>query len=128
MGMSLNSRVVSLLFLLVVGAGCQMQQTVSAVRLIQHQAMIDCSGLKEPEVCDSVKVHVAPPQKWEALTPKHAVLYTDMQWRSPSKMTGVGVAYVHLPLPLPASALVWLAKQEYSKKAQDGELLGQWTD
>jgi hypothetical protein len=60
--------------------------------------------------------------------PKHAALYTDMQWRSPSKMTGVGAAYVRLPIPLPASALVWLAKQEYSKKAQDGELVGQWTD
>src|SRR5438105_6671 len=101
-----------LLPLLLLGIGCQFTQTVPAARLIQHQAFIDCSGLKDTETCADAKVHVAPPQKWEALTPKHAMLYTDMQWRSPSKLTGVGVAYVHMPLPLPASALVWLAKQE----------------
>src|SRR5438445_11896289 len=95
-------------------SGGQLTQSVSTARLIQHQAMIDPTGLKDPEICEAVKVHVASPQKWDALVPKKTAVYTDMQWRSPSKMTGVGVAYVHLPLPIPASAVAWLAQKEYS--------------
>jgi len=71
---------------------------------------------------------VAMPQKWEALPPKKAALYTDMQWRSPSRMTGVGVAYVRLPIPLSAKTIAWLAEREYSKSASDGRLLGSWED
>jgi hypothetical protein len=114
--------------LLLVSTGCQFQQTVPTVRLIQHQALIEMSGLKDTEVVEQVKVHIAAPQKWETLQPKVTAMYTDMQWRSPSKMTGVGVAYVRMPLPFPASALVWLAKKEYAKKSSDGEVLGTWTD
>jgi len=124
----LRLRGMFVLLALVFCTGCQFTPTVPAAHFIQHQALIDCSGLKDVETCDPVKVHVAAPQKWEALSPKKTALYTDMQWRSPSKLTGVGVAYVHMPLPLPASAVVWLAKQEYCKKAGDGELIGQWTD
>src|SRR5689334_18730649 len=109
-------------------SGCQFTQSVSTVRLIQHQAMIDPTGLKDVEKCEAVKVHVASPQKWEALVPRKTAVYTDMQWRSPSKMTAVGVAYIHLPLPIPASAIAWLAEREYSKRANDGKLLSNWTD
>jgi hypothetical protein len=119
--------ILPMLLLATVTAGCQLQ-SVPTTRLIQHQAMIDPSGLKDSSVCDAVKVHVASPQKWEALTPKKTAVYTDMQWRSPSKMTGVGVAYVHLPLPIPASTVAWLAEREYSKRAQDGKLLSLWSD
>jgi hypothetical protein len=108
--------------------GCQLTQSVSATRLIQHQAMIDPSGLKDSAVNEDVKVHVAAPQKWEALTAKKTAVYTDMQWRSPSKQTGVGVAYVHLPLPIPASTVAWLAEKEYTKRSDDGKLLSLWTD
>src|SRR2546426_7669377 len=66
--------------------GCQFAQSVSTARLIQHQAMVDPTGLKDSQVCEIVKVHVASPQKWEALVPKKTPIYTDMQWRSPSKM------------------------------------------
>lgn len=116
------------LLLLLTGTGCQLQQSVSTVRLIQHQAAIDFSGLKDAALCDAVKVHVAAPQTWQALPVKKAALYTDMQWRSPSKQTGVGVCYVRMPLPFSAQTLMWLAKQEYSKKSQDAEVLGEWTD
>jgi hypothetical protein len=51
-----------------------------------------------------------------------------MQWRSPTKMTGVGVAYIHMPLPFPARMITWLAQKEYSKKADDGKILGEWED
>ena len=108
--------------------GCQLTQSVSTARLIQHQAMVDPTGLKDPQICDAVKVHVATPQKWDALVPKKTAVYTDMQWRSPSKMTGVGVAYIHLPLPIPASAIAWLAEKEYSQRADDGKLLSTWSD
>jgi hypothetical protein len=40
----------------------------------------------------------------------------------------LGVAYVHLPIPVPASMIVWLAKQEYGKRGEEGQLLGEWTD
>jgi hypothetical protein len=108
--------------------GCQMGPSISTARLLQHQAMIDPSGLKETTVCELAKVHIATPQTWDALEPKKTAIYTDMQWRSPSKMTGVGVAYIHLPLPIPARMIVWLAAKEYSKKADDGKVLAQWED
>ncbi len=90
--------------------------------------MLDWSGLGESETIEAVKVNGALPQKWTALEPKRSANYVDAQWRSPSQQTGIGVAYVHLPLPLPTSMLVWLAKKEYAKHGQQGEVLGQWTD
>jgi len=111
---------------LILSAGCQ--QSVDCVRLIQHQAMIDPAGLGEPQKIEAVKVTACPPQKWVALAIKKTPIYTDMQWRSPSKVTALGIAYVHLPLPLPASMIVWLAKQEYAKQGENGELIGEWTD
>ena len=108
--------------------GCQMAQTVSTARLIQHQAMIDPTGLKETEIIEPVKVHIAAPQKWEQLDARKHSLYTETQWRSPSKMTGVGVAYVWLPIPIPARSIAWLAQKEYAKRANDGKILGTWDD
>jgi hypothetical protein len=108
--------------------GCQVGQTVSTARLIQHQAMIDPTGLKDSAVVEPVKVHISAPQRWEQLDPKKHSLYMETQWRSPSKMTGVGVAYVRLPLPIPARSIAWLAQKEYSKKADDGKILGTWDD
>jgi hypothetical protein len=54
--------------------------------------------------------------------------YTNMQWRSPSRNTGVGVAFVKMPLPLPAKAIAWLAQKEYAKRADDGKILATWED
>src|SRR5215207_7492218 len=47
------------LFLL---TGCQVSQTIPTHRLIQHQAVIDLSGLKPTETIEAVKAHVAAPQ------------------------------------------------------------------
>jgi hypothetical protein len=128
MGMSFRSICIIALgaLSLALGAGCT--QAISSAQLIQHQALIDCSGLGEPQHIDCVKVTAAVPQKWIALVPKRTAVYTDMQWRSPSRQTGVGVAYIHLPLPLPASMIVWMAKQEYAKQGESGQVLGQWAD
>jgi hypothetical protein len=119
---------VATMLVLSAATGCQLSQTVSTTRLIQHQAMVDPAGLKEVEKVDVVKVHIAAPQKWDALKPKKAPLFTDMQWRSPSKMTGVGVAYVRLPLPMSAATIMWLGEREYTKRSGDGKLLAKWED
>jgi hypothetical protein len=105
-----------------------MQQTVSTVRLIQHQAVIDCSGLLETQTVDGVKCTSPRRKSGNCCPSRRPAIYTDMQWRSPSKMTGVGVAYFRLPIHCRHSTLIWLAKQEYCKKSQDGELIGQWED
>jgi hypothetical protein len=135
MGMSLSFKFVRSILVLIGGmiclssvTGCQMAQTVSTARLIQHQAMIDPTGLKDTEVIEPVKVHISAPQRWEQLEPRKHSLYTETQWRSPSKMTGVGVAYVRLPLPIPAKTITWLAQKEYAKKADDGKVIGTWED
>ena len=111
-----------------VNTGCQVSQTVSTQRLIRHQVMIDVSGLNPTETVEPVKAHIAAPQKWDKLAVKKTMMFTDAQWRAPSRMTGVGIAYVKLPFPLPAKALIWLAKREYAKKSPDGKLLAEWTD
>ena len=115
---------------LLVLTGCTFKQTVPTARLIQHQAVVDVAGLEETEVVEPVKVHIAAPQKWEALNVRDSRLFVNAQWRSPSRMTGVGVAYVRLPFPLPARMLVWFAKREYTSRSGDnsGEVLGEWVD
>jgi hypothetical protein len=110
-----------------VTTGCQVQ-SIPTTRLIQNQAVIDMAGLQDSQIMEVVKAHVSAPQKWEALNPKKTGLYTDQQWRSPSKQTGLGIAYIHMPIPLPANMLVWIAKKEYAKRGEDGELLAEWTD
>jgi hypothetical protein len=132
MGMTLPLKsIASIVFLMAVSllaGGCQFAQTVSTQKLLQHQAMVDPSGLKDVETVDSVKIHVAAPKKWDVLPVKKATLYTDMQWRSPSRMTGVGVAYARLPLPMSAQTIAWLAEKEYAKRSQDGKLIARWND
>ena len=108
--------------------GCQLSPSIPAARLIQHQAMVDASGLSDSATVAALKVHIAAPEKWEPLELGKHSIYTNMQWRSPSRNTGVGVAYVRLPLPLPAKAIAWLAQKEYSKRANDGRILRTWDD
>lgn len=114
--------------LALVAGGCQGAQPIKTVRLIEHQALIDFSGLKPVEHMPELKVNAAPPRSWEALPPNRTAMYTHYQWRSPSARTGVGAAHVRLPLPLNAKAVLWFAKQQYAKKQGDGRQLGQWVD
>jgi hypothetical protein len=108
--------------------GCQNGGNLSSRRLIEHQALIDFSGLDSVKRCDDLDVAIAAPRRWEPLPIKSNPIYIHQQWRSPSGHTGVGVVCAHLPLPLSTSAVVWLAKQQYVKQAKDGRLLGEWTD
>lgn len=114
--------------LLTAGAGCHSAQPVSVRRLINHQAMIDFSGLRPVEHFDVVKAEAAPPASWQQQPVKRGAMYTDMQWRSPSATTAVGVAHVKMPLPLGARPLLWFAKGHYAKQSDDGRIVGQWVD
>ena len=116
------------LALLVSAGGCQSSKPVSNRRLIEHQAMIDFSGLKPAEPLDAVKASCSIPRQWDAMPLKKTALYAHQQWKSPSTYTGVGVVYIRLPLPLSERTLLWFAKREYTKASDDGKLIGQWTD
>ena len=100
--------------------GCSTTSTVTVRRLINHQAMIDFSGLRAPERVDAVKINVAPPESWTPLSLKKTALFTDMHWKSPSGVSGVGVAYVRLPIPISPRMLLWFAKSQYNSKSNDG--------
>jgi hypothetical protein len=108
--------------------GCQQAATVTHRRLIAHVAMVDFSGLRPSAPIDGVKVHAAVPRQWETLTQHSTPLYTHQQWKSPSGRTGIGVAHVRMPFPLTTRMLMWIAKREYTKKANDGRILAEWTD
>ena len=110
------------------GGGCQGVQPIKTSRLIEHQALIDFSGLRPAAPIPELKVDAASPRSWEAMPPSTSALYTHYQWRSPSARTGVGAAYLRLPLPISASAVLWFAKQQYASKSADGKLIRQWTD
>jgi hypothetical protein len=131
-GMSFNPKswvgLTLLALLCATGIGCQTAQPVSVRRLINHQAMIDFSGLRPVEQVDAVKAQAAAPASWKAAALKRGPMYTDMQWRSPSGATAVGVAHVRMPLPLSARALLWFAKGQYAKQSDDGRVVNQWVD
>jgi hypothetical protein len=125
---SVATAAIALAFLLTWAGGCQTAATVSSRRLIEHQAMIDFSGLKpETQVAD-VKASIGTPQNWEQLPPKLTALFSHEQWRGPSTHTGVGILYAHLPFPLSPSTVIWFAEQEYSRKQSGGKVIGQWVD
>jgi hypothetical protein len=114
--------------LMVVATGCQTVSKATNHRLIEHQALIDFSGLAPVDTVEAVKVSCSVPRQWEAMPLKKTAMYAHQQWRSPSSHTGVGVVYVRLPLPLSERMLLWFAKREYTKANEDGKSIGQWTD
>ena len=124
-----GGRIVTLFILSVLLMGCQAATpTVSNRALLAHLPGVDFSGLRSMEPLDSVKVTCSLPDRWRALAPNEAAMYTIRQWKSPSGYTGVGIVYAHLPFPVNAKALLWFAKMEYTKKGGDGTALGEWTD
>jgi hypothetical protein len=118
----------SMLALLVLASGCQTSAPITNRRLIEHQAMIDFSGLAPADTIDAVKASCSVPRQWEAMPLKKSPLYSHQQWKSPSTHTGVGVVYIRLPWPINERTLLWFAKREYTKASEDGKLIGQWTD
>ena len=116
-------------FSFLAGAGCQAAKGKEFTRkLIDSQVWVDFSGLKPAAAVDPVRVTCAAPRQWEVMPLNKGSIYTHLQWRSPSRRTGVGVAHLRMPLPLGEKAVIWFAKQEYTKKSDDGRLIGEWTD
>jgi hypothetical protein len=109
-------------------AGCQVGPSISNRRALYENSLLDFRGLGVVRELDSVKLIGAVPEGWEPLPLKTTALYTHEQWRNPGGTTGAGVAYIHTLLPLPASAILWLAKSQYTKRENDGRLLGRWSD
>lgn len=116
------------LLVLAFASGCQVGAQTASQQILYQQSLIDFSGLKPLQSFGPLKISGAVPDHWEPLPLKDTALYTHQQWRSPTITTGIGVAYIHTPLPLPASAILWFAKREYTKREDDGQALGQWTD
>jgi hypothetical protein len=114
--------------LLACAGGCQTSTPTTNRRLIEHQAMIDFSGLQPAQTIEAVKASCSIPHQWETLATKKTPLYSHQQWKSPSSHTGFGVVYIRLPLPFSERTLLWFAKREYTKASEDGKLIAQWTD
>jgi hypothetical protein len=110
------------------GGGCQQSSQVTHRRIIEHQAMIDFSGLGSSELIEKINARAAVPRNWDRLESQSTPLYTHQQWRSPSTRTGIGVAHIRLPIPISTGMLMWIAKREYTKKGNDGKILAEWTD
>ena len=121
-------RLLAVALLVATATGCASYSKVTNRRLIQHQAMIDFSGLAPREEIAAVKVSCSVPRQWEAADLKKTPLYAHQQWKSPSGNTGVGVVHVRLPFPISDKMLIWFAKREYTKSSDDGKMIGQWTD
>jgi len=129
MGVSKFVPAAAVVALLLFGSvGCQSTSPVTNRRLIEHQALIDFSGLKDAEQVAAVKASCSLPRQWEPMALKKSALYSHQQWRSPSGHTGVGVVYIRLPFPVSEGMLLWFAKREYTKSNEDGKAIGQWTD
>jgi hypothetical protein len=119
----------SVLLLLFGGAlGCQSGPPVESHRLIQHQALIDFSGLKPVETMEVVRVQASVPSSWSMHAIERHALYSHQQWKNASNSTGVGVVYARLPLPIGTGMLLWLGRQQYAKTSDEGREIGQWTD
>ena len=113
------------------GAGCVVAPPVSTKLILRQQALLDFTGLLPARMLETLNVKWAVPRDWEALPPKTGLMFTHQQYRSPSGVTGVGVAYVRLPFAVPSNAIAWIAQREYLKKHDDqkeARLIGRWGD
>ena len=113
-------------------SGCQvLLPPVTSKRLIHPQPFLDLTGLLPRQQIEALRVSWAVPRDWGTLPVKRGAIYAHQQYRSPTGLSGVGVAYIRMPFPVPASTIAWFAKNEYLKRArdqQDGKLIGRWTD
>lgn len=119
---------IAALMFLALMSGCQVGPSVATNQLIAHQVFVDFTGLAPSHNVRMLKIQIAPPRDWEAIRTKASPLYSHLQWRSPSHVNAVGVVYAKLPIPFSAKTIAWLAEREYAQQANDGRVLGQWTD
>src|SRR4026208_2162433 len=113
------------------GAGCVVAPPVSTKLILRQQALLDFTGLLPARMLETLNVKWAVPRDWEALPPKTGLMFTHQQYRSPSGVTGVGVAYGRLPFAVPSNTIAWIAQREYLKKYDDqkeAKLIAHWSD
>jgi hypothetical protein len=113
------------------GAGCVVAPPVSTRQILRQQQLLDFTGLLPAQTLEDLNVKWSAPRGWEALPPRTGMMFTHQQYRSPSGVTGVGVAYVRLPFPISSNMIAWVAQREYLKKHKEqneARLLGRWTD
>jgi hypothetical protein len=113
------------------GGGCVVAPPVSTRQILRQQQLLDFTGLLPAQTVEDLKVKWSAPRGWEALPAKSGLMFTHQQYRSPSGVTGVGVAYVRLPFPVSSNMIAWIAQREYLKKHDDqkeAKLLGRWSD
>ena len=110
------------------GGGCQAKTKVRERRMMETILSIDFTGLKPAETIEPLHVSVSAPKTWEAMPLVKTPLYSHQQWRSPSRLTGMGIVHARLPLPLGRKMVIWLAKKEYTKRANDGRVIAEWDD
>jgi len=108
--------------------GCQYGASVSSAALVEHRSQVDPTGLRPLETVDLVKASCAWPADWLTMPSQRSTFYTHQQWRSPTKRTATGVAYIRMPLPLTSKTVAWFATREYAKRAKDGRIVAQWRD
>src|SRR5687768_5161787 len=101
------------------GAGCVVAPPVSTKQILRQQRLLDFTGLLPAQTIKDLNVKWSAPRGWEALPPKSGMMFTHQQYRSPSGVTGVGVAYVRLPFPVSSNMIAWFAQREYLKKHND---------
>lgn len=119
---------VPLLLLFSCLSGCQLANGPTKAQLLEHRQQVDDTGLLSPLTVAPLHASISVPAGWRATVLQKQTLYTHQQWRTPSKRTAIGVAYVRLPLPMTAKTLKWLAAGELAKRVSDGKLQRQWTD
>ena len=73
-------------------AGCQVARPVSNYQLIEHQALVDFSGLGSATPQEPLRVVCAVPRDWDALPLQSTPIFTHQQWKAPSAATGMGIA------------------------------------
>jgi hypothetical protein len=111
--------------------GCGATAPVSTHQILRQQALLDFTGLLPNHDNEILKVSWAVPRDWDALALKRGPMFVHQQYRSPSGVAGVGVAYVRLPFPLPTGVVAWLAQREYLRRYADnreGRVIESWTD
>src|SRR5271165_6206007 len=76
----LSSPVLVLLAAAVMCTGCQSARPIASRQLIEHQAVIDFSGLTPAQALQPLKSIGAVPRTWEQVGPIKNALYTHTQW------------------------------------------------
>jgi hypothetical protein len=121
--------VLSVPLLALAAVGCQAGQAVKSQKLIEHQALVNVTGLKPAEAMDEVNVRASIPDGWSLGSRAAKLLYANRHYRSPSGRTGVGVVHATVLIPISPKVVLWMARRQYQKQGSaSGRELKSWED